>query len=141
MEEDVRSENVIEQELKRKKVQILSSIRVAKSTLHSKVEILCIDDLKTFVEENKYNGSQTQEFFVADAKLGDGSKENPIIITLTSRTCLNYMKDQAEKCTPQFAWDGTYKVNSFRFSLMVTATQDSAHTATYQTETLLSIYI
>ena len=86
------------------------------------------DDLKTFVDENFYNATQNQEFFVADALLGDGSKENPIVVTLTSRTCLQYIKDQAEKCIPQFAWDGTYKLNDLRYPLIVTATQDSMHT-------------
>jgi len=41
---------------------------------------------------------------------------------------LQYIKDQAERCTPQFAWDGTYKLNGLRYPLIVTTTQDSMHT-------------
>jgi len=64
--------------------------------------MLCYDDQKLFVGENRLNESRNQEFFVADALLGDNSKDSSIIITLTSRICLKYMKEQAEKCIPQF---------------------------------------
>jgi len=54
-----------------------------------------IDDLKNFVQENSFKNSKGQEFFVVDALLGDGSKLNPVAIMMTSRTCLNYIRDKA----------------------------------------------
>ena len=84
--------------------------------------------MKKVVEDNSYNANKDQEFFVADALFGDGSKENPITITMTSRTCLTYIRDQAETCIPQFAWDGTFKVNDIGYPLIVTVTQDGEHT-------------
>lgn len=111
----------------RSKQQILSSIRALKSQISSKGEIVCIDDLQTFVNENLYKESRNQEFFVADALLGNGTKDNPIVITLTSRTCLNFIKEQAESCIPQFAWDATYKVNDLGYPLITTVTQDGEH--------------
>lgn len=105
----------------RSKQQILSSIRALKSQISSKGEIVCIDDLQTFVNENLYKESRNQEFFVADALLGNGTKDNPIVITLTSRTCLNFIKEQAESCIPQFAWD----IQSKRFGIPIDYDSDS----------------
>jgi len=41
----------------RSKAQILGSIRAAKSLINSQGELLCLDDIKAFIEENLYNGT------------------------------------------------------------------------------------
>ena len=113
------------EDVKRTKAQTLSSIRAIKSKLNSEGNFLCVDDLNKFVEENSYNCLRDQEFFVAGALLGDGTKENPIVITLTSKTSLNYIKYQSETCIPQFAIDATYKLNELGYPLIVTVTPDA----------------
>jgi len=117
--------DLLSQERPRQK--ILNSIRAVKSQISLKGEILCVDDLEAFVKENSFNESNNQEFFVADALLGDGTKESPIIITLTSRTCLNFIKKQAETCIPQFACDAPSKINDLGYPLITTVTQGVEH--------------
>ena len=113
----------------REKKKVLASIRTIKHKISSKGEIIILDDLERLVNENKFNSNDSnQEIFITGAKLGIGTKEDPLIIVFSSRTCLKYLRDLSQTNLPQFGLDSTFKVNELRYPLTCWAAQDVHHT-------------
>jgi len=93
-----------------------------------KGEIISLDDLEEYIKNNAFQPrNNSQDVFIAGTKIGDGSKDDPLIIVFTSRACLKYLKDQAQTGVSQFGLDSTFKVNELRYPLTCWATQDIEH--------------
>ena len=126
-EEDNQSIQNQEQAEMPSKKKVLGKIRAIKHKVNSKGEIVDLDGLQKWVNENKFNpNNPQQEVFVADAILGDGSEQNPLNIVLSSRTCLKYLKDQST-ALPQYGFDSSFKVNALNYPMSCWVTQDSNH--------------
>ena len=109
----------------KEKKKVLTSIRSIRHKIQFKGQIVSIDDLEKWIDQNKFDpNNESQEVFVIGSKLGDGSKTNPLIIVFSSRTCLKYLKEQTN--IPQFGMDCTFKVNELDYPLACLVTQDAS---------------
>ena len=106
--------------------QILQSIRNIKSTKNQKGEIVTLDDLEKFYNENKLLENTNHEVFVIDALLGDGNNK-PISIVFSSKTCMKFLDRALQSKSPALAIDGTFKLNTLGYPLLCLTTQDANH--------------
>ena len=112
--------------LKMRRQTLLQSLRNLKSAANSKGGILCVNDLRKFYQQNKLEKKSSNEVFVIDGLFGDGT-ESPIALVFSSRTCMKYLDQTVSTGAPLLALDGTFKLNSLGYPLLIVTTQDSLH--------------
>ena len=106
--------------------QILQRIANLKYQGSKEGEILSVDDLINFAEENKLIKGSDQEVFICDTLIGNGN-ETPICVVFSSKTCLKFLDKAMSSQTSMLAIDATFKVNSMGYPLICIVTQDSKH--------------
>jgi len=127
--EILHEQEQVEETITKEKKKVLTSIRSIRHKIQFKGQIVSIDDLEKWIDQNKFDpNNESKEVFVIGSKLGDGSKTNPLIIVFSSHTCLKYLKEQFETNIPQFGMDCISKVNELDYPLACLVTQDASHT-------------
>jgi len=107
--------------------QILQTIRSIKANNNAKGEIVFVDDLYNFFQDNQLSERRNNtEVFVIDALIENS--QNPFIsLVFSSRTCMKFLDYAMSSPEPMLAVDGTFKINSFGYPMLVLTTQDSKH--------------
>jgi len=97
-----------------------------KTKHNKKGEIISLDDLRKYIEENQLRISNLTEVFVCDAMVGDG-KVSLICIVFTPKTCLRFLDKMYSTSIPMISVDGTFKVNNIGYLMLYLTTQDARH--------------
>ena len=87
---DSSQENLEDFALQDTQKQILQRLSHLKYKKNMKDEIICVDDLSKFVNDNKFEASNPSEVFVCDAMLSH-KEGDPICIVFSSKTCLSQL--------------------------------------------------